>query len=183
MVPAPGHIRIYHANGVRGGPTHGDGVAVLFLMNHILEFSARARSQSASLTINGAPMPLVGVHRWLRKFNLGEEVSTCLCAHLLVCSYTHILVHLHAHVLAHTLNVLMCLYTNKSSFPMQAYLAQSEKVKHDFDSPYFDNSSKRKSVTWWRQDVGCKIARTARMIMVRRLPFCFRFLAFLSFRD
>ena len=71
MLPASGHIRIYHANGVRGGPTHGDGVAVLFLMNHILKFSARARSQSASLTINGAPMPLVGVHRWLRKFNLG----------------------------------------------------------------------------------------------------------------
>jgi hypothetical protein len=36
---------------------------------------------------------------------------------------------------------------------------------------------------WWRQDAGCKIARTARMIMVRHMLFCFRFLAFLSFRD
>jgi histone H4 len=78
LAPAPGNLRTYHANGVCEGPTHGDGVAVLFLMNNIHAFSEKARSSNSSLVGNGAPMPEMSILRWLRLFNLGKEVRGTL---------------------------------------------------------------------------------------------------------
>jgi hypothetical protein len=77
-VPAPGVIRAHHPEGTKQGSTHGDGVAVIFQMNNIYEFSERARSGKQHMTSNGAPMPLTEIHRWLRFFNLGKEVRGTL---------------------------------------------------------------------------------------------------------
>ena len=78
--------------------------------------------------------------RWLRVFNLGKEVRGVL-VHSCICT---------------------------CAFPMQAHTSPSEVCQHQFDSPCFHGSRQMKGRTWWRQDVGQKIARAARIKMVRQ---------------
>ena len=75
-LPSPGYLRIYNAKGAVEGPTHGDGVEILFVLADIYTFSAEARSSRRANVGVGPKMPESGVLKWLRQFNLGREVRS-----------------------------------------------------------------------------------------------------------